>query len=415
MNPKLKVKGQKKPVEVEVNTTYADTIKNDIITKWQEVLDLAVAMFDVPAALIMRLHEDDLEVYAKSNNKENIFERNNHAAIGVGHYCETAIGRDELLYVKDANSDPFWTESPDAKYGLTNYLGMPLKWPDGQVFGTMCVLTDQVNDYDQNKLDLFQALKNNIEKDLSLVDRNIQLEKNLDELEKTQALLIDHEKTNLTNQLVATISHEISTPLNVALTSAAYIDYATNKLDLNEAGAKEQLMEGTALVQRNLEEAAKLLNDFKKIANDQGRMQDDWIDLPLYIKSVMKSMNLDLRAKNVSVTYDMPNNLSLYLKPGALSQVLIGLTNNALAGFNEKDHHIHIQVKDGEQVELIYSNNGSSKCDLDYQPLKKSGQLQGQGLGMNVIKTLVEKDLSGQIACQSDKKQSFKILLRKAI
>ena len=420
MKPKLKVRGQDAPVEVEVNETYADQIEEDVVDKWQDILDLAIQMFKVPNALIMRLHEDDLEVYAKSSNEENRFTKNKHAAIGVGHYCETVIGNDEMLMVEDATSDPLWKDNPDVKVGLTNYLGFPLKWPDGEVFGTMCLLDENNKTYEPEQIELLEALKGNIEKDLSLLDRNVQLTKSLDELEKTQDLLLSHEKNNLTNQLVANITHEISTPLNVALTSAAYLDYAAKRVDLNDEGALSRLQEGTDLVQRNLTHASKLLSSFKKIANDQGRQQDEVIDLGLYIKSVLLSIKLELKKNNTVWCVDIPERFYLKTKPGALSQIILCLIDNAMVhGFkNRMGNEFLVSLIDHEEsVSLIFEDNGigldQSLGQTIFEPFVKSEEHEGAGLGLTVIKEIVEQTLSGSIECASDEGAIFTIKLPK--
>ena len=40
-------------------------------------------------------------------------------------------------------------ENPDAQLGLLAYLGFPVYWPDGDVFGTICVLNDKPRDFSQ--------------------------------------------------------------------------------------------------------------------------------------------------------------------------------------------------------------------------------------------------------------------------
>ena len=37
--------------------------------------------------------------------------------------------------------------NPDIKLGMISYLGVPISWPDGEIFGTICVLDRQSNGY----------------------------------------------------------------------------------------------------------------------------------------------------------------------------------------------------------------------------------------------------------------------------
>lgn len=410
MKPKLKVKGNERPKEVSINKSHADLIQDSVIEKWQEILDLAIKLFDVPNALIMRLHEEDLEVFAKSNNKENIFTKNKRADIGIGHYCETVIGNDELLVVQNALADPFWAQSPDVKADMVNYMGLPLKWPTGEMFGTMCILDNQEKEYSLEQLELFDALKSTIEKDLTLLDSNVNLNKTLKDLEETHKLLLEHEKNHLTNQLVSSITHEISTPIGVALTTASYLDFIAKKATTNDDVTMGKLQEGAELVQRNLEHAATLLKSFKRITTDQSRLQTETIDLEVYVKSVVLSLKYNLRKYNVLVTVDIPKYISLSLNSGAFAQVLINLlTNASLHAFKTADERV-VKIlchEEKDHVELTIMDNGigmtGEQIDEIFKPFVRfDDNEEGSGLGLSIVKDIVEKTLNGTISCHSE-------------
>ncbi|MBI9010746.1 MAG: GAF domain-containing sensor histidine kinase [Clostridiales bacterium] len=410
MKPKLKVKGKERPIEVSINKPHADLIQESVIKKWQEILDLSIKLFDVPNALIMRLHEDDLEVFAKSSNKENVFTRNKRADIGVGHYCETVIGNDERLVVHNARIDPFWAKSPDVKAEMVNYMGLPIKWPTGEVFGTMCILDHQEKEYSQHQLELFDALKGTIEKDLTLLDSNVTLNRTLDDLERTHKVLLEHEKNHLTNQLVSSITHEISTPIGVALTTASYIDYLTKKANTNDDVTMGKLQEGAELVQRNLEHAATLLKSFKRITTDQSLLQTEKIDLEVYVKSVVLSLKYNFRKYNVSVIIDIPKNMYIILNSGAFSQVLINLLTNAtLHAFKTQAERVVKIVchEESDSIELRIIDNGigmtSEQIDEIFKPFVRFDDNDGgSGLGLSIVKDIVEKTLNGTVSCQSE-------------
>ena len=53
----------------------------------------------------------------------------------------------QSLLVPDALRDDEWKSNPDIKLGMISYLGFPVAWPDGQIFGTICVLDKKENAY----------------------------------------------------------------------------------------------------------------------------------------------------------------------------------------------------------------------------------------------------------------------------
>ena len=55
----------------------------------------------------------------------------------------------QSLLVPDALRDEEWKSNPDIKLGMISYLGFPVTWPDGQIFGTICVLDRKENSYSE--------------------------------------------------------------------------------------------------------------------------------------------------------------------------------------------------------------------------------------------------------------------------
>jgi GAF domain-containing protein len=56
----------------------------------------------------------------------------------------------QLLLVPDALQDDGWNTNPDVKLGMISYLGLPISWPDGEIFGTICVLDSKRNEYSES-------------------------------------------------------------------------------------------------------------------------------------------------------------------------------------------------------------------------------------------------------------------------
>ena len=95
-----------------------------------------------------------------------------------------------LLLVRDAAKDPAWDRNPDLKHGMVFYLGLPLAWPDGSIFGTICVLDEKTNEHAIAYTDLLAEFKEVVESDLAFLVEATErkaaqrdLEKARDELE----------------------------------------------------------------------------------------------------------------------------------------------------------------------------------------------------------------------------------------
>jgi PAS domain S-box-containing protein len=122
-------------------------VPSEIIQKWQEVVDLLAEIMHVPSALIMRVEPPNIKVFISSESKGNPYEPDEVASLNTGLYCETVMKTRQPLLVPDALREEEWKSNPDIELGMISYLGFPISWPDGEIFGTICVLDNKRNEY----------------------------------------------------------------------------------------------------------------------------------------------------------------------------------------------------------------------------------------------------------------------------
>jgi len=122
-------------------------IPSEIVEKWQGMVDLLAETMQVPSALIMKVEPPNIKVFVASESEGNPWERDLVAPLEGGTYCETVMETRQLLLVPDALQDDGWKANPDVKLGMISYLGLPISWPDGEIFGTICVLDSKRNEY----------------------------------------------------------------------------------------------------------------------------------------------------------------------------------------------------------------------------------------------------------------------------
>lgn len=143
-------------------------ISPNILANWQESINLIADIIQVPAALIMRVHSGEIEVFVKSSNDDNVYEEGERAPLNTGLYCETVMDTQRELLVANALEDADWDQNPDIELGMISYCGLPLTWPSGDVFGTICVLDSKANSYNETYRKLIARFRDSIQ--LSLND-----------------------------------------------------------------------------------------------------------------------------------------------------------------------------------------------------------------------------------------------------
>jgi len=128
-----------------MSTARKPDVPDVILAKWQRVVDLMAGIIGVPAGLIMKVDPPQIEVFVASATAGNPYKKGESADLNTGLYCETVMVQCRPLLVPNALEDPDWDHNPDIELGMVYYLGFPLQWPDGEIFGTICVLDSREN------------------------------------------------------------------------------------------------------------------------------------------------------------------------------------------------------------------------------------------------------------------------------
>ena len=172
-------------------------VPEHILSQWQSLVDAMAELAGIPAGLIMRVVEGEIEVFAASQSAGNPYHvGDSEHWCGSGLYCETVIKTRRPLLVPDALADPDWAENPDVKLNMISYLGYPILYPDGKPFGTLCILDNQANAYSDAVRSLLAGFRDLIQSHLGLLELNAALgEENaglqdyLDELEALRGMI----------------------------------------------------------------------------------------------------------------------------------------------------------------------------------------------------------------------------------
>lgn len=171
--------------------TEAIDIPPGVQESWQKSVNLIARVANVPAALVMRVHPEDIEVFTASQSEGNPYRVGERAPLDTGLYCETVMAQRDRLLVPNALVDPAWDHNPDIELNMVSYMGWPIVWPNGDVFGTICLLDNKANAYDDTRSELLYEFKELIEYSLraiyddQLLDSTTELAQRLNEERRT--------------------------------------------------------------------------------------------------------------------------------------------------------------------------------------------------------------------------------------
>ncbi|WP_448555398.1 sensor domain-containing diguanylate cyclase [Thalassotalea montiporae] len=147
------------------------TKENVPLNKWQKTINLMSKLYQVPSSFIVQYTEQGYQVVIASQQEENPYPAGSTIPTATNIFCKKVVESHQLLYVQNATELEEWQTNPEVSDdGYNSYLGMPINWPDGKPFGTICVMDLQKTDYDNNHIELLSEFRSVIEDDLEIID-----------------------------------------------------------------------------------------------------------------------------------------------------------------------------------------------------------------------------------------------------
>ncbi|PKG63948.1 MULTISPECIES: sensor domain-containing diguanylate cyclase [Pseudoalteromonas] len=138
--------------------------------KWQKTIDLITGLFSAPSGYIVQATSKGYRVVIRSNEGGSNFETNPILPPQTPLFCRHVAETNNTLYVNDASNNDAWNTLPEVvEDGVESYLGLPIHWPEGEVFGTLCLKDTKITSYTDEYFELIEQLRDLIEDDLALV------------------------------------------------------------------------------------------------------------------------------------------------------------------------------------------------------------------------------------------------------
>lgn len=251
--------------------------------------------------------------------------------------------------------------------------------------------------------------------------REAALQDALTELRQAQDRLVQSEKLAALGQLVAGIAHEINTPIGVALTIATYLEEESRGLQtlVSEGKLKRSALdsylgattEGTVRMRQNIDRAATLIRNFKRVAVDQTSEHRERFSMDQFISGLMDSILPQYKRSGHTVTWTCDDRLIIDSYPGALGQVITNLVNNAVIHAFEPGTKGTVRVtatagRDPNRIDVTVADDGrgipEDTLPHIFEPFftTKRGE-GGSGLGLQIVHNLVTSLLHGTLDVQS--------------
>ncbi len=376
-----------------------------------------------------------------------------HASVFPRYFA--ALATERAIVAHDAQQDEKTTEFTESYLkpkAITAILDLPVRH-FGKMIGIICCehigsarhwlddeirfaagLADQVGrainaaQYSEAQQQL-EALNQQLEQRVEL--RGLQLADNHKTIARAHEQLLVQAKLATLGGIVAGVAHEVSTPLGIAVTASSHqLDVLAEfqqKLELRKLTSSQgfaylQKMQDTALMlQINLRRAEKLMRQFKETAAHQTRTEASPVAFHELVVNLLASLS--------PVTQQIPVQPEVYIDPSLMLitdvdvwlQILTNLVMNscrhAFDGIAMPEIRIQAYRNSQQELQFEYRDNGvgmsPSVVARVFEPFFTTKAEQGgTGLGMSILKRLVEKKLRGTLTLQSSEGQGIVLTIQ---
>lgn len=383
---------------------FVKTVPFSFLVKWQSTIDSLAETFEVPVAMITRVGGSHLEVLVSKKNSEPPFRAGFVVERSKGLFCQTVINSGKSLYVPDARKDAVWANSSAVEMGLVSYLGTPLIWPDGTVFGSICIIDDKPREFSDAIQRLLEQFKELIEGDFRIIHFSRELFRRRSELEEQKELA--EEASRVKSNFIANISHELRTPLNAVIG----LLHLVQNTELTPK--QENYLSKMDISANSLLGVINNVLDISKLEVGGVCLDNEPFDLLATVNHLVFSFKTATSSKCIELKVDIDPTLpNLFMgDKRRLQQVLNNLIGNAVK-FTEKGRvTLSIQEEDAGRVGFMVSDSGigmsaeqiagifDSFHQVDGSTTRKFG---GAGLGLTISKRLIEL-MGGRIKVESE-------------
>lgn len=247
------------------------------------------------------------------------------------------------------------------------------------------------------------------------MEDRIKLAKIKEELEYNKTL------DEIKNQVLANISHDFKTPVNVI--------YSTVQMqDLNIKKKKyDNLIEFNQIIRQNCNRLIKQINNFIdsiKLESDKLHVDLKYVNIVSLVEDITDSVLTYATERNINLIFDTEHE-EVYTSVDTqfIEKIILNLLSNAIK-YNKENGSVDVKVEDTDQLIIISVKDtgvGIPKRKLKnifnrYERAERDSieTKEGSGIGLNIVKQMIEA-LNGAIDISSveGKGTVVKVILQK--
>jgi len=338
---------------------------------FDKIAKLAAQIFDTPSAYVTFV--DKNRVFFKSN----ISPIEGNEVLRNDSLCSLAILETETTMFSDTHLIPSLLDSPhvSCEGGIRFYAGAPLKTKEGHQLGTVCVVDSVPRQANEKQLRMLETLSSVV----------------VDELEQR---LASRKAMRVQNDLMNMAVHDLKNP-------AINIDTLIDLLNSAEPGSKKMglILDKIKSSSADILDRLDALLTLSKIEDENFIVELQETRLCDLLRSIKASFELLALQKKQSIVLHCDEDIVVHVDKDRIQEVFENLLSNALKySFPETQVTISVEQTTDEVI-VSFKDQGQglslqdkSKLFSKFAKLSAvpTGKERSNGLGLSIVKTLVE-------------------------
>jgi len=221
-------------------------------------------------------------------------------------------------------------------------------------------------------------------------------------------------------QFLSVLSHELKSPINAV---EGYLNIMKDK----QVG--DNIEDYATMIDRSIERIKGMRNlimdllDLTKLESGKKNRDVKDIDITDVARLAMDTIEPMAIQRNVKVYLEAPESLLFKADADELEIIFNNLISNAVK-YNKEGGEVSIRIqKEGKGIEISVEDTGIGMSDEELATLfqefvriknAKTRNITGSGLGLSIVKKLIENNYNGQITASSvaDKGSTFSVKLQ---
>ena len=296
-------------------------------------------------------------------------------------FCHYTLDSDEALVIDDTHSNPVWRAVPTAEsLGVRAYVGVPLR-VGGENIGSFCVIDIQPRVWLDEELETIRQLALSAARELTLRAA----------LKTAEALVSSaNALARAREEVVAVVAHDLRSPLQVLHLSTVLLQRDTRGQHDAITGRMVSAIQAMKTMADNLLAANTLL-----APSTAGRQAVRATDLA---RDAVDMMGLIAERSGITLAMGEASGASVVVDYPQMLRVLGNLIGNALK-YSPEGSTITVSSREANgMLCLVVADNGKGMNEIEQSHAFERGwqgdegmkRGDGAGLGLSIVKTLVE-------------------------